>query len=164
MQDAASRKVQQDQVNRKLMNSFQKAAPSGTAQGNFWNMQALHVTARTFLLAGMLAAVGTVPGRAQDTVPDSQVEANVLKALAGAPELASQNITTNTVYGVVTLTGNVPDDATRTKAENLAANAPGVKKVVDELRMGPTLRLRLRARLAMVRLRRCRARLRRRAL
>lgn len=137
MQDAASRKVQQDQVNRKLMNSCEKAAPSGTAQGNFWNMQALHVTARTFLLAGMLAAVGTVPGRAQDTVPDSQVEANVLKALAGAPELASQNITTNTVYGVVTLTGNVPDDATRTKAENLAANAPGVKKVVDELQVGP---------------------------
>jgi hypothetical protein len=84
----------------------------------------------------MLVAVGTVPGQAQDAMPDSQVEANVLKALAGAPELASQNITTNTVYGVVTLTGNVPDEATRTKAENLAANASGVKKVVDELQVG----------------------------
>jgi hypothetical protein len=63
------------------------------------------------------------------------VEANVLKALASAPELANQSITTNTVYGTVTLTGTVSDEAARTKAENLAANASGVKKVVDELRL-----------------------------
>jgi hypothetical protein len=102
----------------------------------FWDAQALEITARTFLLAGMIAACAAVPAHAQDTMPDSQVEANVLKALAGAPDLAGQNITTNTVYGVVTLSGNVPDDAARTKAENLAANASGVKKVVDELQVG----------------------------
>ncbi len=112
------------------------ALPGTTARNKFWDGQALRVTARTFLVAGMLAAVGAVPSRAQETMPDSQVEANVLKALAGSPELASQNITTNTVYGVVTLSGNVPDEAARTKAENLAANAPGVKKVVDELQVG----------------------------
>jgi hypothetical protein len=122
-------------VNRKFTMVLE--TPGASAREGFWNMQVLRMTARTFLLVGMLAAVGTVPSNAQDTVPDSQVEANVLKALAGAPELASQNITTNTVYGVVTLTGNVPDDATRNKAENLAANAPGVKKVVDELQVGP---------------------------
>ena len=122
-------------VNRKFTTVLQ--SPGATARESFWNTQALRVTTRTFLLAGILAAVGTSPSRAQDTMPDSQVEANVLKALAGAPDLASQNITTNTVYGVVTLTGNVPDDGTRIKAENLAANAPGVKKVVDELQVGP---------------------------
>ena len=82
-------------------------------------------------LVGMAGVAG-----AQNNLPDSQVEANVLKALAGAPELANQSISTNTVYGVVTLSGSVTDDASRVKAENLAANATGVKKVVDQLSVG----------------------------
>lgn len=72
---------------------------------------------------------------AQSTIPDAQVEANVLKALASAPELASEQITTRTVYGTVTLSGSVSGESARTKAENLAANANGVQKVVDELRL-----------------------------
>ena len=91
----------------------------------------LRGTAKTVLLAGMIGVA-----TAQDAIPDAQVEANVLKALASAPELASQSITTRTVYGVVTLSGNVQDDAARTRAENLAANANGVKKVVDEIQLG----------------------------
>jgi hypothetical protein len=74
----------------------------------------------------------------QGTTSDAQVESNVLKALASAPELSAQNIQTSTVYGVVTLSGNVHDEAMRTKAENLAARAQGVKKVVDELSLGDT--------------------------
>lgn len=88
-------------------------------------------------MAGLLAASGF--GVAQDrpsTVPDAQVEANVLKALASAPELADQAISSTTVYGTVTLSGSVRDEASRTKAEQLAANAAGVKKVVDELVIG----------------------------
>jgi hypothetical protein len=69
---------------------------------------------------------------------DAQIEANVLRALAGAPDLSTQNIQTSTVYGTVTLTGNVHDETLRTKAENLAARAQGVKKVVDELTLGDT--------------------------
>ena len=69
-------------------------------------------------------------------VPDAQVEANVLRAFAGAPELAAQDIHTHTVYGVVSLTGTVQNEALQTRAENLAANADGVKKVVDELQLG----------------------------
>jgi hypothetical protein len=71
------------------------------------------------------------------TVPDAQIEANVLKALAGAPDLANQAITTTTVYGVVTLSGSVDNDALRTEAENLAARTGGVQKVVDEMTLGP---------------------------
>src|SRR6202012_3583266 len=48
----------------------------------------------------------------------------------------TQNMQSTTVYGTVTLTGNVHDEATRTKAENLVARAVGVKKVVDELSLG----------------------------
>jgi hypothetical protein len=67
------------------------------------------------------------------TVSDAQVEANVLRALAAAPELATQQIKTTTVYGTVTLSGSVADEATRSKAETLASKAQGVQKVVDEL-------------------------------
>ncbi len=83
-------------------------------------------------------AVATANGQTASTssMPDAQIEANVLRQLASAPELSTQNIQTTAVYGVVTLSGNVHDEAMRTKAENLAARAQGVKKVVDELTLG----------------------------
>jgi BON domain len=78
----------------------------------------------------------TAQAAAVKTTPDAQVEAGVLKALAGAPDLANQAITTTTVYGVVTLSGSVETEALRTEAENLAARTVGVKKVVDEMTLG----------------------------
>ena len=87
----------------------------------------------------MLAAVSVVPATAQDkALSDAQVEANVLRALASAPELSTQNIQSSTVFGTVTLSGNVHNEALRTQAENLAARATGVKKVVDQLTLGDT--------------------------
>ena len=92
------------------------------------------------LLAGGLVLAGAAPvgtvAQEVSSVPDAQVEANVLKALAAAPELSSQDIQSSTVYGVVTLSGTVQSEALRTQAENLAARASGVKKVVDELALG----------------------------
>jgi hypothetical protein len=118
-----------------LLNQIPRTNMLGkNTRAEFWNNQALRVSARAFLLAGMITFAG-VAG-AQTTMPDSQVEANVLKAMAGSPDLASQQITTNTVYGVVTLTGTVQTDAQRVEADNLAANASGVKKVIDQLQVG----------------------------
>ena len=93
----------------------------------------MRVTRSAFLLTGMLSVGASAFAQ---SIPDAQVEANVLKSLASSPELASQSISTNTASGVVTLSGSVSDEQARTKAENLAANANGVKKVVDELRVG----------------------------
>jgi BON domain len=92
------------------------------------------------VLAGglMSGAVGASAQSTQTTLPDAQIESNVLRALASAPELSSQNIQSSTVYGTVTLTGNVHDEAMRTTAENLVARAQGVQKVVDELAIGDT--------------------------
>src|SRR5579875_930138 len=93
------------------------------------------------VLAGslMLASAAIAQDQAKPgTMPDAQIEANVLRALASAPELSTQNIQSSTVYGTVTLTGNVHDEEMRTKAENLVARAPGVAKVVDELTLGDT--------------------------
>lgn len=91
------------------------------------------------ILAGSLAFAAAAMAQnqpASGTLPDAQIEANVLRALASAPELSTQNIQSSTVYGTVTLTGNVHDEAMRSKAENLVARAVGVKKVVDELSLG----------------------------
>jgi len=84
------------------------------------------------LLNGSLGLAQTKPA----AMPDAQVEANVLKALAGAPELADQSITSTTVYGVVTLNGTVRDEPSRDLAEHLVANTAGVQKVVDQLVIG----------------------------
>lgn len=89
------------------------------------------------LTAGLLT--GGSSGLAQTkppAMPDAQVEANVLKALAGAPELADQSITSTTVYGVVTLNGTVRDEPSRDLAEHVVANTAGVQKVVDQLVIG----------------------------
>jgi hypothetical protein len=86
----------------------------------------------------LIAGVAGAQNASTSTVSDAQVEANVLRALASAPELSTQNIQSTTVYGTVTLSGNVHDEALRTKAENLVARASGVKKVVDQLTLGDT--------------------------
>jgi len=56
-----------------------------------WNSQLLRNSGRGFLIAGFIAATGVAVAQnsGQNLVPDAQVEANVLKALAGAPELAN---------------------------------------------------------------------------
>ena len=73
------------------------------------------------LLAGAMS-LGSA-AMAQQKLPDAQVEANVLKAFAGASQLADQAITATTVDGVVTLTGFAQDEASRTLAETLASRA-----------------------------------------
>jgi hypothetical protein len=89
-----------------------------------------------FVLVSGMALTSAGAQTAVTTVPDAQVEANVLRQLANAPELSTQDIQSNAVYGVVTLSGVVQNEDLRTKAENLTARAQGVKKVVDELTLG----------------------------
>lgn len=89
------------------------------------------------MLACLLFPAASIYAQQKPAImPDAEIEANVLKALASAPELADQSISTTTVYGTVTLTGAVRDEATRVQAETLASKAAGVKKVVDELTLG----------------------------
>ena len=95
-----------------------------------------YLKVRRSLQVGAVVGGLMVGAYGQGNVPDAQVESNVLKALASAPELANESITTRTVYGTVTLSGSVRDEATRRRAEALASNADGVRKVVDELQLG----------------------------
>lgn len=85
------------------------------------------------LSVGLLFGGALAMAQSKPTIPDAQVEANVLKALAGAPELADQSITSSTVYGVVTLNGTVRDEPLRDLAEHVVANTAGVQKVIDQM-------------------------------
>ena len=85
------------------------------------------------LMGGVMAGAQTP---SVNSIPDAQVESNVLRALASSADLSTQNIQTATVYGTVTLSGNVHDEKLRTEAENLVARTQGVKKVIDQLVLG----------------------------
>src|ERR1039458_7384355 len=93
------------------------------------------------VLAATLGFGAVVPAQTQASaakqMPDAQVEANVLKALAAAPDLANQPMTTTTVYGVVTLSGSVQTEALRTEAETIAPRTQGMQKVVDQMTLSP---------------------------
>jgi hypothetical protein len=91
----------------------------------------------SFLMAGaLLIGVSGVAQTKSATVPDAQIEANVLKALASQSQLADQAISTTTVYGIVTISGSVRDEASRNSAEDVVSKTAGVQKVVDELTIG----------------------------
>ena len=90
----------------------------------------------SLLVVGLLSNGVAFSQTKSAALPDAQIEANVLKALAGAPELADQSITSTTVYGTVTLNGMVRDEPARDLAEHLVANSTGVQKVVDQLTIG----------------------------
>jgi hypothetical protein len=102
------------------------------------SVRTIRNTGGIILVGGLVFGAMGALAQANSTLPDAQIESNVLKALASATDLSTQNIQTSTVYGTVTLTGNVHNETLRTEAENLAARAQGVKKVVDELTLGDT--------------------------
>ncbi len=78
----------------------------------------------------------TAPPPASGILSDAVVEANVVRALSNSKALAGNNITTTSVFGKVTLTGVVTDEAARELADTLASQAPGVKSVIDNLTIG----------------------------
>lgn len=64
---------------------------------------------------------------------DKTVEDSVLMALKRDPTLATANITVKSSYGKVTLTGTVPSQDLKNKAQEITARVQGVKEVINEL-------------------------------
>ena len=67
---------------------------------------------------------------------DDTVLTHIKAGLYSEPALKSANVDVTANDGVVTLSGQVPDDAARLAAEHLASSTPGVKTVVDQLTVG----------------------------
>jgi BON domain len=70
--------------------------------------------------------------------PSNDTITTSIKAkLYSEPLLKSASVDVAAKDGIVTLTGQVPDDAARLAAEHIAATTPGVKTVVDQTTMAP---------------------------
>ncbi|WP_047487570.1 BON domain-containing protein [Terriglobus sp. TAA 43] len=107
-----------------------------------WNIAARTLGSLAFAavlsapVAGFAQAQPASTGTQNAKLSDAQVEANVLKAFAEDNRLANQSINSSTVFGTVTLTGSVTDEASRTAAEQVASHVGGVTKVVSQLTVG----------------------------
>ena len=107
-----------------------------------WNIAARTLGSLAFAavlsapVAGFAQAQPASTGTQNTKLSDAQVEANVLKAFAEDNRLANQSINSSTVFGTVTLTGSVTDEASRTAAEQVASHVGGVTKVVSQLTVG----------------------------
>lgn len=71
--------------------------------------------------------------RAGEAISDATITATVNAALAADAKLSAMKINVDTEQGVVTLRGPAPDEAARSRATELAANAKGVVRVENEL-------------------------------
>ena len=68
---------------------------------------------------------------------DDAVTTGIKAKLYSEPLLKAASINVVAKDGIVTLTGQVPDDAARLAAQHIAATTPGVKTVVDQTTMAP---------------------------
>ncbi|HXC48630.1 MAG TPA: BON domain-containing protein [Candidatus Sulfotelmatobacter sp.] len=68
---------------------------------------------------------------------DDDVATSIKAKLYSEPLLKSASVDVVAKDGIVTLSGQVPDDAARLAAQHIAAITPGVKTVVDQTRMAP---------------------------
>jgi outer membrane biosynthesis protein TonB len=88
-----------------------------------------------FLLSGLVLAALFVS--ACNKPGDDDVTTSIKAKLYSEPLLKSATIDVVAKDGIVTLSGQVPDDAARLAAQHVAATTPGVKTVVDQTTMAP---------------------------
>lgn len=69
------------------------------------------------------------------TVSDAAITAKVKTAMAADKNVSAANIDVDTYRGVVSLKGNVKDQAEKNRAIDIARNVSGVVDVRDELKM-----------------------------
>lgn len=96
----------------------------------------MHHTLRFAAVLAVSAVLASGAAAQKSTSSDAEIESSVIKAMAGDNRLVNQQIQTSTAFGVVTLSGSVPDEATRVAAEQVVAHTAGVKKVVDQITIG----------------------------
>ncbi len=102
---------------------------------NLWNRQApLLMLALTALLTLAAACKTTEPVRMQ--VDDKAISAKIKAKLAADLDMNPFNIDVTTNEGVVTLTGRVKKEESRTKAEDYAHDTDGVKRVINLIKVG----------------------------
>jgi hypothetical protein len=79
---------------------------------------------------GLLLASGL--GVSCNKVNDDTIATDIKAKLFSVPELKSSSASVAVKDGVVTISGQVPDEAARAQARQIASQTPGVKQVIDE--------------------------------
>src|SRR5437867_4359374 len=92
---------------------------------------------RTLVFTTLIAVTLVFAACSSQAVDDSTVTAKVKSKLAADTETSAIKIGVETNGGVVKLTGTVPTGTEKNKAEQLAKNTDGVKRVVNEIRIDP---------------------------
>ena len=69
---------------------------------------------------------------------DAKISSNIQSEFSQDSGLSSKQISVQSANGVVTLNGNVDNDAQRQAATRQAAAVPGVKQVLNNLQVGPS--------------------------
>jgi len=97
--------------------------------------------ARTSLIGmvGLALLALSIAVGCQRTRSDAQVTTDVQNKIASDPAVQSRQYTATASNGVVTLGGYVGNDSERTAAANDAAQVKGVKTVVNNLQVAPSL-------------------------
>jgi len=94
---------------------------------------------RKLLIPMLITFAVFLAGCNSQTFSDSTVTATVKSKLVADSETSATKISVETKDGVVMLTGTVPTDKEKTKAEQLARNTEGVKRVTNEIKVDPSL-------------------------
>src|SRR2546422_1076269 len=84
-------------------------------------------------IAVVIAIAVVLMGCSTQEAKDSTVTAKVKSKLAADPQTSAIKIGVKTNDSVVTLSGTVPSETEKSKAEELAKNTDGVKGVKNEL-------------------------------
>jgi hyperosmotically inducible periplasmic protein len=91
---------------------------------------------RMLATVGLALALTAGMARAADT-PDSWITMKTQIALMTTEGVSTMHLNVDTVKGVVTLHGTVPNDTSKTKAEEVAKGIDGVKSVKNLLQVVP---------------------------
>jgi BON domain len=87
--------------------------------------------------AAVLAALTVVSCNKQAAPNDDAITTDIKAKMFSEPLLKAASVTVDSKNGIVTLTGQVPDDAARLAAERIASQTNGVKQVIDSTAMAP---------------------------
>jgi osmotically-inducible protein OsmY len=88
-------------------------------------------------LFAVMAAIGLALACNSRTLDDAGIAAKVKGKLAEDSQTSAIKIGVSTTDGVVTLSGTVPTGTEKTRAEQIARQTDGVKKVVDDITVDP---------------------------
>jgi osmotically-inducible protein OsmY len=112
-------------------------APRTGPAVNLRRRTARRTAGSTLAVAALLAAaLGCASAAGGPPRPDAEIAADVEARLATAPEINPFTVAVDVRDGVVTLSGRVAGADDRARAEKLAREVPGVRRLVNLLEVG----------------------------